>query len=328
MYDGSAGGVQGWRVVVVFRDADSTPKESFVYHAAGNAGRGLSSCIDRVILRDRDPNGGAEADAADDALFDESYAANVGLSGKGRVSSAGVGVGVGNCKGYAGYEHDESLTMYQVRHRVYRPDLGRWMTRDPLGYVDGMSLYEYVAGMAVFGRDFTGLFSWRNPQECATAHERNLTRTRKFKGSQCILALRRDLLSCCQSRFTGGTISDHYSCLDKARQAVNKCSTSTAPPSPPPPAPLPPPPAPLPRDMECISACDLVAAGMSLACANKNIWKHANCASKVEAANADCKSCCGGNDISGKHDCAQAMYQAWIMGGRELWSSPALGCRN
>jgi YD repeat-containing protein len=27
-----------WRVVGVFRDADSTPKESFVYHAAGNAG--------------------------------------------------------------------------------------------------------------------------------------------------------------------------------------------------------------------------------------------------------------------------------------------------
>jgi len=159
MYDGSAGGVQGWRVVVVFRDEDATPKESFVYHASGTAGRGLASCIDRVILRERDANGGAEADAADDALFDESYAANVGLSGKGRVSSAGVGVGVGNRKGYAGYEHDESLTMYHVRHRVYRADLGRWMTRDPLGYVDGMSLYEYVGGMALVGRDPSGLLA-------------------------------------------------------------------------------------------------------------------------------------------------------------------------
>jgi RHS repeat-associated protein len=233
-----------WRVVGVFRDADSTPKESFVYHAAGNAGRGSSSYIDSVILRDRDANGGGgwtgasdgtleerrfyvqnwradvvamaksdgtpleyvfysaygEAtvhpiadvdmdgdvdsydaaawdngenlglaynyvpantdlnwdgteDAADDALFDESYAANVGLSGKGRMSS----VGVGNRKGYAGYEHDESIAMYHVRHRVYRADLGRWMTRDPLGYVDGMSLYEYVGGMAIVGRDSSGL---------------------------------------------------------------------------------------------------------------------------------------------------------------------------
>lgn len=215
-----------------------------MYHAAGNAGRGSSSYIDSVILRDRDANGGGgwtgasdgtleerrfyvqnwradvvamaksdgtpleyvfysaygEAtvhpiadvdmdgdvdsydaaawdngenlglaynyvpanvdlnwdgteDAADDALFDESYAANVGLSGKGRMSS----VGVSNRKGYAGYEHDESIAMYHVRHRVYRPDLGRWMTRDPLGYVDGMGLYEYVAGMAVKGKDPSGL---------------------------------------------------------------------------------------------------------------------------------------------------------------------------
>ncbi len=237
-----------WRVVGVFRDADSTPKESFVYHAAGNAGRGSSSYIDSVILRDRDANGGGgwtgasdgtleerrfytqnwradvvaitksdgnpleyvfysaygeatvhpiadvdmdgdvdsadatawdngdnmgagynyhpagsnlnwddKADAADDALFDESYAANVGLSGKGRMSS----VGVSNRKGYAGYEHDESIGMYHVRHRVYQPDLGRWMTRDPLGYVDGMGLYEYVRGMAVVGVDPQGL--WLHP---------------------------------------------------------------------------------------------------------------------------------------------------------------------
>jgi RHS repeat-associated protein len=227
-----------WRVVVVFRDADSTPKESFVYHAAGNAGQGSSSYIDSVILRDRDvtngwtgaadgtleerryygqnwradvvamtksngdpleyvfyspygepivhpvadidmdgdvdvndlnswANGAAsgasdytgdinfddEPDAYDDALFDESYAANLGLNGRGLLTTPGVG----NRKGYAGYEHDESLTMYHVRHRVYRADLGRWMTRDPLGYVDGMGLYEYVGGMAVTGRDPSGL---------------------------------------------------------------------------------------------------------------------------------------------------------------------------
>jgi RHS repeat-associated protein len=94
-----------------------------------------------------------EPDAFDDALFDESYAANLGLTGRGLLTTPGVG----NRKGYAGYEHDESLTMYHVRHRVYRADLGRWMTRDPLGYVDGMGLYEYVGGMAVRGRDPSGL---------------------------------------------------------------------------------------------------------------------------------------------------------------------------
>ncbi len=35
----------------------------------------------------------------------------------------------------------------QIQHnraRFYKPDDGRWLNRDPLGYVDGMNLYEYV----------------------------------------------------------------------------------------------------------------------------------------------------------------------------------------
>ncbi len=91
--------------------------------------------------------------AADDALFDESYTDNLGLSRRGRLTAAKLS----NRKGHASYEHDESLTMYHVRNRVYRADLGRWMTRDPLGYVDGMGLYEYVRGMAVRGSDLSGL---------------------------------------------------------------------------------------------------------------------------------------------------------------------------
>jgi RHS repeat-associated protein len=168
--------VQNWRAdVVAMAKSDGTPLEYVFYSAYGEAtvhpiadvdmdgdvdsydaaawdnGENLGLAYNYVPAN-VDLNWDGTEDAADDALFDESYAANVGLSGKGRMSS----VGVGNRKGYAGYEHDESITMYHVRHRVYRPDLGRWMTRDPLGYVDGMSLYEYVAGMAVAGRDHTG----------------------------------------------------------------------------------------------------------------------------------------------------------------------------
>jgi len=33
---------------------------------------------------------------------------------------------------------------YHVRHRVLDPDTGRWLTRDPAGYVDGMNLHEYA----------------------------------------------------------------------------------------------------------------------------------------------------------------------------------------
>jgi RHS repeat-associated protein len=45
-----------WRVVARFREGDTSPKEEFVYHAAGNSGMGRSSYIDSVICRYKDAN--------------------------------------------------------------------------------------------------------------------------------------------------------------------------------------------------------------------------------------------------------------------------------
>jgi RHS repeat-associated protein len=44
------------RTVARFRESDTSPKEEFVYHAAGNDGTGRGSYIDRVICRYRDAN--------------------------------------------------------------------------------------------------------------------------------------------------------------------------------------------------------------------------------------------------------------------------------
>ncbi len=46
---------------------------------------------------------------------------------------------------YCGYRFDSETGLYHVRRRYYVPPLGRWLSRDPIGYVDGMGLYEYVA---------------------------------------------------------------------------------------------------------------------------------------------------------------------------------------
>jgi RHS repeat-associated protein len=40
---------------------------------------------------------------------------------------------------------------------MYVPNLGRFLTRDPAGYVDGMSLYEYVRGRVPNAVDPSGL---------------------------------------------------------------------------------------------------------------------------------------------------------------------------
>jgi len=43
-----------WRIIATYRSTDSTPKERFVFHAAGLDGMGGSSYIDSVVYRDRD----------------------------------------------------------------------------------------------------------------------------------------------------------------------------------------------------------------------------------------------------------------------------------
>jgi RHS repeat-associated protein len=53
--------------------------------------------------------------------------------------------------------HDAATYVRTSRHRDYSPALGRWLQPDPLGYVDGASLYQYVtsnpvARMDPFGR--------------------------------------------------------------------------------------------------------------------------------------------------------------------------------
>jgi RHS repeat-associated protein len=89
--------------------------------------------------------------------------------GRGVLSSQGVQ----NRFGHAGYRYDHHLAgadrhLYHVRHRVYQAHIGRWATRDFLGYLQGMSLYQYVLSQPILRTDPSGLLSL--PLRGATSH--------------------------------------------------------------------------------------------------------------------------------------------------------------
>ena len=60
-------------------------------------------------------------------------------------------------QGFTGHTWDAALGMYHTAYRHYSPGMARWMSRDPLGMVDGPNLYGYVGGDPVNFYDVFGL---------------------------------------------------------------------------------------------------------------------------------------------------------------------------
>jgi RHS repeat-associated protein len=57
---------------------------------------------------------------------------------------------------YSAYERDTETGLYYCNRRYYAGWLGRWMSPDPLGLVDGLNLYEYVKNDPVNKYDPSG----------------------------------------------------------------------------------------------------------------------------------------------------------------------------
>jgi RHS repeat-associated protein len=63
---------------------------------------------------------------------------------------------IGNPWMFAGRQLDEETGLYYYRARYYDPNKGRFMQRDPLEYVDGMNVFEYVSSRPTYSADPTG----------------------------------------------------------------------------------------------------------------------------------------------------------------------------
>ena len=59
--------------------------------------------------------------------------------------------------GFTGQLWLPSVQLYYYKARMYSPQLGRFMQRDPLGYAAGLNLYVYAGGDPVNARDPSGL---------------------------------------------------------------------------------------------------------------------------------------------------------------------------
>lgn len=60
---------------------------------------------------------------------------------------------------YTGREWDRETGLYYYRARYYDPNEGRFISRDPIGFVDGTNLYSYVEQNPVNSTDPTGLLT-------------------------------------------------------------------------------------------------------------------------------------------------------------------------
>ena len=58
---------------------------------------------------------------------------------------------------FSGYRIEENTGLYQVRHRTYDPNLGRWLSRDPIGERGGVNLYRFAVNDGINKLDFMGL---------------------------------------------------------------------------------------------------------------------------------------------------------------------------
>jgi RHS repeat-associated protein len=64
---------------------------------------------------------------------------------------------------YTGREYDSETGMYFYRARYYDPKVGRFVTKDPIGFKGGINLYVYVENNPLSLTDALGLASKYNP---------------------------------------------------------------------------------------------------------------------------------------------------------------------
>ncbi|MFO0860598.1 MAG: RHS repeat-associated core domain-containing protein [Phycisphaerales bacterium] len=131
-----------------------------LYDCAGTAGGDASAgMLGNTLTKwgcPADLNGDWVVDDADFTIFAAGYNQMIPEQDA-LVSGNAAGGAMLWGPGWTGAWYDPATGLWLSRNRWYDPLAGRWNTRDPAGYVDGLSLYLYVKGNPFLFRDPSGL---------------------------------------------------------------------------------------------------------------------------------------------------------------------------
>ncbi len=154
--------------VLLETDDSNSDQRAFVY---GNYIDEVLIMTDYTVQDDPDYFYGQDHLYSTVALFDDAGAVieryEYDAYGQVRIMDASynsrTGSSYGNTYLFTGRRLDTldsgALKIYYYRARYYDPEIGRFLQRDPLDYVDGMNLYEYVGNSPVLLNDAFGLVS-------------------------------------------------------------------------------------------------------------------------------------------------------------------------
>ncbi|PZQ96168.1 MAG: hypothetical protein DI533_17175 [Cereibacter sphaeroides] len=106
--------------------------------------------------------------------------------------------------------------------RHYDPTLGRYLEPDPLGLVDGASLYGYARQNPVRYTDPSGELASTGSYPHSPRQPRVSEGLCQASGEDCFEQWKSDQ-DACRAKFEANTISNLPACMDRARDVFNHC---------------------------------------------------------------------------------------------------------